>query len=70
MNERCDTRRCGARAYVKFENPECGYDLVFCAHHTGEYLDNLALAGFMITEDEREDAACHCRECEFARVPA
>lgn len=54
--DRCD--RCGAQAYVRvrqlIDEEAAGFDLLFCAHHTGEHAP--ALEGrFAITDDERDE---------------
>lgn len=40
--DRCD--RCGAEAINIFSNGDA--DLMFCQHHTNEYLPNLIAQGF------------------------
>lgn len=37
-NDRCDTRNCGAQAYVKTSG--VSGELLFCAHHYNKIMDN------------------------------
>ena len=50
-HDRCDTKACGAQAYVRFEKNF--QDLLFCHHHGNKVEKGLTDAGFFIIQDER-----------------
>ena len=53
--DRCDTRSCGARAYVHVGHADSFTFLSFCGHHYHDNELKLMAAGFAVVEDIRED---------------
>ena len=54
--DRCD--RCGAEAVHRFARPdEPGLDLLFCQHHTTEFMSALHRQGFVSVESKELVAA-------------
>ena len=47
--DRCDGRRCGARAYVYAEMPS-GHTVSFCGHHGTEYMAGLLDQGATVID--------------------